>query len=62
MRNLKDLNKDTQSRLRDYIAKWPTVSTKNLATDLYLAPTTVAAVRAQITRQRERRFNEALTS
>lgn len=62
MRTLKELNKETQTRLRDYISKWPTLPSKSLAADLYLAPTTVAAVRAHITRDRERRFNEALKS
>lgn len=60
LRTLGMLTKDTQTRLRDYIAKWPTVSAKELAADLNLRPTTIAAVRAHLTRQKNRRFNEEL--
>ena len=61
MRRLKELDKKAQARVRDYIAKWPTLSTRQLASDLYLRPTTVAAVRAHITRRAERRFNEVMS-
>lgn len=60
MRTLKELNKETQTRLRKYVATWPTISTKELAEDLQLRTTTVAAVRAHLTRNLNKRFNEAL--
>lgn len=60
MRTLAQLEKGTQTRLRDYISKWPTMSTKDLANDLYLRNTTVAAVKAHLTRSMTRRFNELM--
>jgi FixJ family two-component response regulator len=60
MRTLNELSKETQGRLRDYIARWPTLTSKQLAEDLSLKPTTVAAVKANITRKRDREFNKAL--
>ncbi len=62
MRKLESLNKSTQTRLRKYIEQWPTIPTKELADDLYLRNTTVAAVKAHITRRLQKRFNEALSN
>ncbi len=61
MRRLKDLNKDSQARIRKYVAQWPTIDTKQLAVDLYLEPTSVAAIKAHLTRNRDRKFNELLS-
>lgn len=58
MRTLGELNKATRTRLSDYISKWPTLGTTQLAEDLYLRPTTVAAVRANLTRKLSKKFNE----
>jgi ribosome-binding protein aMBF1 (putative translation factor) len=60
MRNLQDLSKDAQQRIRNYVRSLPTISSKELANDLYLRVTTIAAIRANITRKNVKQFNKLL--
>ena len=62
MRLLKDLDKDARIRVRDYVKSWPTLSAKELASDLYLKPTTIASIRANLTRNTAKKFNTLLST
>jgi hypothetical protein len=51
MRTMSELDVETQTRLRMYIESWKDVlSVNELATDLFLEPRSVTAVKANITR------------
>jgi len=60
MRTFKELDKDARIRVRLYIQQWPTVTTRDLARDLNLRPTTIAALRANFSRARDKKFNTLL--
>jgi hypothetical protein len=60
MRKLSELSKDQQKRIKNYVIQWPTLSAKQLGDDLYLKSSSIAAIRAHITRNLNSRFDQAL--